>query len=108
MLREKESFSFSYLLQIDDASFGSYTLCVGQCRNFGKCMEVIVMIGKTNSMTNTWGETKTKTDKDMKVENKRTTVKLSNQLQRHLVSGIVTYQLATEPSVYLYPHAANR
>ena len=29
-------------------------------------MEVIVKIGKTNTMTNTWGKTKTKTDKDKK------------------------------------------
>ena len=36
------------------------------------------------------------------------TVKFSNQLQRHLVSGIVTYQIATVSSVYLYPHADNR
>ena len=36
------------------------------------------------------------------------TVKFSNQLQRHLVSGIVTYQIATVSSVYLYPHATNR
>ena len=40
-------------------------------------MEVIVKIGKTNKMTNTWGKTKTKTEKDKKVENKRITVKFS-------------------------------
>ena len=39
-------------------------------------MEVIVKIGKTNTMTNTWGKTKTKTEKDKKVENKRITVHL--------------------------------
>ena len=32
-------------------------------------MEVIVKIGKTNTMTNTWGKTKTKTEKDKNVEN---------------------------------------
>ena len=38
------------------SSLRSYRLSVGdrQCRNFGKCMEVIVKIGKTNTMTNTW------------------------------------------------------
>ena len=38
-------------------------------------MEVIVKLGKTNAMTNTWGKTKTKTDKDKNLENKRITVK---------------------------------
>ena len=41
-------------------------------------MEVIVKIGKTNTMTNAWGKTKTKTGKDKKLENKRITVKFSN------------------------------
>ena len=49
-------------------------------------MEVIVKIGKTNKMTNTWGKTKTKTDKDQKVESKRLSVKFSNGLQRHLAT----------------------
>ena len=40
-------------------------------------MEVIVKTGKTNTMTNTWGKTKTKTEKDKKVEKKRTTVKFT-------------------------------
>ena len=40
-------------------------------------MEVIVKLGKTNTMTNTWGKTKTMTDKDKKVENKRINVKFS-------------------------------
>ena len=30
-------------------------------------MEVMVKIEKTNTMTNTWGKTKTKTDKDKNV-----------------------------------------
>ena len=77
----------------------SYTSCVGQCGNIEKCMEILVKIGKTSTMTNTWG--KTKIDKDKKVENKRINVKFTNQLQRHFVSGIVTYQMATVPSVYL-------
>ena len=46
-------------MHFDVLSFRSYTLCVGQCRNFGKCMEVIVKLGKTNTMTNTWGKTET-------------------------------------------------
>ena len=41
-------------------------------------MEVIVKLGKTNTMTNTWGKTKTKTDNDKKVESKNiSTVKKS-------------------------------
>ena len=32
-------------------------------------MEVIVKTGKTNTMTNTWGKTNTKTEKDKNVEN---------------------------------------
>ena len=39
-------------------------------------MEVIIKIGKTNTMTNTWGKTKTKTEKDKKVK-KRITVKFT-------------------------------
>ena len=42
-------------------------------------MGVIVKIGKTNTMANTWGKTKTKTDKDKKV-------KFSNPLQSHLAT----------------------
>ena len=34
-------------------------------------MEVIVKLGKTNTMTNTWGKTKTKTDNDKKEEIKK-------------------------------------
>ena len=41
-------------------------------------MEVIVKIGKTNIMTNTWGKTRTKTEKDKKVANKGITVTFSN------------------------------
>ena len=41
-------------------------------------MEVIVKIGKANTMTNIWGKTKTKTDKDKKVKSKRISVKFSN------------------------------
>ena len=41
-------------------------------------MEVIVKTRKTNAMTNTWGATKTKTEKDKKVENRKITVKFSN------------------------------
>ena len=37
-------------------------------------------------MTNTWGKTKRKTDKDKKVENKRITVKFSHRLQRNPVT----------------------
>ena len=44
-------------------------------RNFWKYIEVIVKIGKANTVTNIRGKTKTKTDKDKKVENKRITVK---------------------------------
>ena len=43
-------------------------------------MEVIVKIGKTNTMTNTWGKTKTKTDKDKKMEKKRINVEFSKRL----------------------------
>ena len=50
------------LMHFDVSSLRRYRFCVGLCRNFGKCMEVIVKKGKTN----TWG--KTKTDKDKKVE----------------------------------------
>ena len=43
----------------------SRMLRAGECGNFGKIfMEVIVKIEKTNTMTNIWGNTKTKTDKD--------------------------------------------
>ena len=49
-------------------------ICVRQCHNFGKCIKVIVKLRKTNTMTNTWSETKTKTDKDKKVESKRISV----------------------------------
>ena len=34
-------------------------------------------------MTNAWGKTLAKTDKDKKVEKKRIPVKFSNQWQRH-------------------------
>ena len=37
-------------------------------------MEVIVKLRKTNTMTNTWVKTKTETDKEKGVENKRITV----------------------------------
>ena len=47
-------------------------------------MEVIVKIGKTNTMANTWG--KTKTEKHMKVADKGITVILSNRLQHHPAS----------------------
>ena len=50
------------MMHFDVSSLRRYRFCVGLCRNFGKCMEVIVKKGKTN----TWG--KTKTDKDKKVE----------------------------------------
>ena len=43
-------------------------------------MEVIVNIGKTNTMTNKWGKTKSKTDKDKNVVNKRMTVRYSSRL----------------------------
>ena len=49
-------------------------------------MEVIVKIGKTNALANTWGKTKTKTDKDKKVENKRITVKFSSRCSAILES----------------------
>ena len=52
------------------ASLKRYKFCVGHGRDFGKCMGVIVKIGKTNTMANTWGKTKTKTDKDKKMEKK--------------------------------------
>ena len=48
-------------MHFDVASFRSYRLWVGQGHNFGKCMEVIVKLGKTNAMTNTWGKTKAQT-----------------------------------------------
>ena len=41
-------------------------------------MEVIVKLGKTNTMTNTRGKTKTKTDNDKKVESKRIPVLSKN------------------------------
>ena len=37
-------------------------------------MEVVVKIKKTNTMTNTWGKTKTKTDKSKNVREYRMTV----------------------------------
>ena len=49
-------------------------------------MEVIVNIGKTNTMTIKWGKTKSKTDKDKNVVNKRMTVRYSSRLQRHPVT----------------------
>ena len=49
-------------------------------------MEVIVRIGKINTMANTWGKTKTKKHKDKKVESKRITVEFSNRLQRDLAT----------------------
>ena len=47
-----------------------------------------IKLGKTNTMTNTWGKTKTKTDKDKKVEGKRISVKFSNRLSR-LYSNLI-------------------
>ena len=44
-------------------------------------MERIVKIEKTKTMTNTWREKKTKTDKDKNVREQRITVKFSNRLQ---------------------------
>ena len=49
-------------------------------------MEVIENIGKTNTMTIKWGKTKSKTDKDKNVVNKRITVRYSSRLQRHPVT----------------------
>ena len=46
-------------------------------------MEVILNLWMTNTKTNTWGKTKTKTDKDQKVESERLSVKFSNGLQCH-------------------------
>ena len=46
----------------------------------------VLSLRTTNTMTKTWGKTKTKTGKDKKVENKRITVKFSNRLQRHLAT----------------------
>ena len=51
------------------------------------------------------GKTKTKTDKDKNVREWRIIRTISNWLQRHLVSGIVTYQIATAP---MPPTAAPR
>ena len=45
-------------------------------------MEVIVK----NTMTNTWGKTQTKTDKDKNMENKIIPAKFSSQLQRYSVA----------------------
>ena len=73
-------------MHFDVSSFSRYRFCVGQCLDFGKFMEVIVKLGKTNTMTNTWGKTKTKTPRDKKVESKRISVKFSNRLQRHLAT----------------------
>ena len=73
-------------------------LCRAMSYLWENVMEVKVKIGKT----------KKKTDKYKNVREWRITVKLSNRLQHHLVSGIVTHQIASVPSVYLYPHAANR
>ena len=72
------------MIHVHLLSFRSYTVCVGQCPNFEKCMEVIVKLGKTNTMTKTWGKTKTTTDKGKKVEGKRISFKFSDRLQRHL------------------------
>ena len=44
----------SSLMHIDVSSLRNYVFSVGPGRNFRKCMEVIVKIGKTNTMTNTW------------------------------------------------------
>ena len=49
-------------------------------------MEIIVKIEKTNTLTNTWGKTKTKTDKDKNDGELGITVKFSNRLQRHLAT----------------------
>ena len=49
-------------MHFDVSSLRRYRFCVGLCRNFGKCMEVIIKTGKTNTLG------KTKTDKDKKVE----------------------------------------
>ena len=46
-------------------------------------MEVTVKLRKTYMITNTWGMTNTKTDKDNKVEIKRIAVKFS---RRHLAT----------------------
>ena len=51
-------------IHFDVSSLRSYRFCVRRCRNYGKCMEVIVKTGKTNTMTNMWA---TKTDTDNKV-----------------------------------------
>ena len=51
--------------------------------NFGKHMEVTVKLRKMYMITNTWGMTNTKTDKDNKVEIKRIAVKFS---RRHLAT----------------------
>ena len=64
-------------------------------------MEVIVKIGKTNTMTNTWGKTKTKNDKDKKMENKRITVKFTYRLQRHPVTMFYSICLLYQPSTIL-------
>ena len=66
-------------------------------------MEVIVKIGKTNTMTNTWGKTKIKTDKDKKVENKRITVRFSNQLQ-HDLAPRAPWPRSVRGLAAFYPH----
>ena len=68
-------------------------------------MEVIVTLGKTNTMTNTWGKTKTETDKDKKLESKRISVKFSNWLQRHLADIIASrYEKSNRPPLKVEIH----
>ena len=53
-------------------------------------------IEKTNTVTNTWKKTKAKMPEN---KEQRTTVKFSNQLQRHPVSSIVTTSMSWRGTV---------
>ena len=50
---------------LDDFFSRSHRECRGMWQLWEKVMEVVIVkIEKTNTMTNKWGKTKTKTDKD--------------------------------------------
>ena len=60
-------------------------------------MEVIIKI--ENTMPNTQGKTKTKTDKDKNDGELGITVEFNNRLQRHPVSSIVTTSMSWRGTV---------
>ena len=81
---------YSYYFYLNATSFPNIEKLFFTCRAMPQLwdyvMEVIVNIGKTNTMTIKWGKTKPKTDKDKNVVNKRITVRYSSRLQRHPVT----------------------